>query len=64
MAGNLLERKMDNIPAVADGIAMGNPGCMLQIKVGVERRQEDLEVLHTVELLDLAYQREGKTHGQ
>lgn len=60
MAGDLLESKMDNVPEQAQAIAMGNPGCMLQIKVGVLRRQEDLEVLHTVELLDLAYQREGK----
>lgn len=63
MAGNLLETKMDNVPEEAEAIAMGNPGCMLQIKVGALRRQEDLEVLHTVELLDLAYQREAKSNG-
>ena len=58
MAGALLERKMDNLPDEADGVAMGNPGCMLQIKVGAHRRNNDIDVLHTVELLDLAYQRE------
>lgn len=62
MAGNLLEAKMDNVPEQAESIVMGNPGCMLQIKVGVERRKENLEVLHTVELLDLAYQREAKSN--
>ena len=58
MAGNLLESKMDNVPQGVDGIAMGNPGCMMQIKVGVHRRHSDLDVLHTVELLDLAYRKE------
>lgn len=63
MAGNLLETKINNVPDEAEAIAMGNPGCMLQIKVGVERHKEDLEVLHTIELLDLAYQREAKSNG-
>lgn len=58
MAGTLLERKMDDIPAGVDAVVMGNPGCMMQIRAGVHRRQADLDVLHTVELLDLAYQKE------
>ncbi|WAH35226.1 (Fe-S)-binding protein [Alicyclobacillus dauci] len=60
MAGQLLERKMDDIPTGVDAIAMGNPGCMMQIMVGVHRRKTDLEVLHTVELLDESYQREER----
>jgi glycolate oxidase iron-sulfur subunit len=59
MAGQLLERKMDDIPEGVEAVVMGNPGCMMQIKAGVERRKVDLDVLHTVELLDLAYRREG-----
>lgn len=59
MAGELLERKMDDVPEGVDAIVMGNPGCMLQIKVGVHRRQRQADVLHTVELLDEAYRREG-----
>ncbi|MDQ0189219.1 4Fe-4S dicluster domain-containing protein [Alicyclobacillus cycloheptanicus] len=58
MAGALLERKMDDLPDGIDGVAMGNPGCMMQLMVGAHRRQADVEILHTVELLDLAYQRE------
>lgn len=58
MAGQLLERKMDDVPDGVSAIAMGNPGCMLQIKVGVHRRQEDIAVMHTVELLDMAYRQE------
>lgn len=58
MADRLLERKIDDIPAEADAVAMGNPGCMMQIRMGVIRRGQDTEVLHTVELLDTAYSRE------
>ncbi|UOF90269.1 (Fe-S)-binding protein [Fodinisporobacter ferrooxydans] len=59
MAGQLLERKMDDVPEGVECIAMGNPGCMMQIMVGVHRRETDLDVLHTIEILDEAYRREG-----
>lgn len=55
MAEQLLERKIDDIPAGVDAVAMGNPGCMLQIRMGVNRRSQSTEVVHTVELLDAAY---------
>lgn len=58
MAGQLLERKMDDLPTGIDGVAMGNPGCMMQVMVGARRRRLDVEVLHTVQLLDAAYQTE------
>jgi glycolate oxidase iron-sulfur subunit len=61
MAGALLERKVDDIPPGVDAVAMGNPGCMLQIQLGVRRRNVPVEVLHTVELLDAAYQAEQTT---
>lgn len=62
MAGNLLERKMDDLPETIDAVVMGNPGCMLQLRLGVKKRQQDLDVLHTVELLDASYQKEGVTY--
>lgn len=58
MAGALLERKLDDIPQSAQAVAMGNPGCMLQIKMGVHRRGLRVDVVHTVELLDEAYRKE------
>lgn len=60
MAGQLLDRKMDDIPAGVDTVAMGNPGCMMQIMVGVQQRRNNLDVVHTVQLLDAAYQREDE----
>ncbi|GMA58206.1 hypothetical protein GCM10025858_27090 [Alicyclobacillus sacchari] len=58
MVGELLERKMDDVPQGVDAIVMGNPGCMMQIRLGVKKRNQQLRVMHTVEVLDLAYQRE------
>lgn len=55
MAGELLERKIDDIPLHADAIVMGNPGCMLQIQMGIQKRHATMDVLHTVQLLDEAY---------
>ena len=59
MAGRLLERKVDDIPEEVDYVAMGNPGCMLQIAMGIHARGGRERVVHTVELLDEAYRREG-----
>ncbi|QSO54587.1 (Fe-S)-binding protein [Alicyclobacillus curvatus] len=59
MAGALLERKMDDIPESAEAVVMGNPGCMMQIRLGAHKRERRLDVLHTVELLDQAYQGGG-----
>lgn len=58
MAGRLLERKIDDMPEDVDLISMGNPGCMLQIAMGIERRGHRAKVVHTVQLLDWAYERE------
>lgn len=67
MAGRLLKRKMDDVPQEVDRIVMGNPGCMLQISMGVHQRGGRERVVHTIELLDEAYQRgeeaEPKTDG-
>ncbi|MBV9228489.1 MAG: 4Fe-4S dicluster domain-containing protein [Chloroflexi bacterium] len=60
MATELLERKMNNIVATgANIIATGNPGCMMQIAMGVRERGLPMKVLHLVELLDEAYRAGG-----
>nr|WP_274650856.1 (Fe-S)-binding protein [Paenibacillus humicola] len=56
MAGQLLDRKMDDIPAGCDAVVMGNPGCMMQFRVGVVRDNRPEEILHTIQLLDWSYQ--------
>ncbi|WP_018133104.1 (Fe-S)-binding protein [Effusibacillus pohliae] len=58
MAGPLLDRKMADVPQGVNCIATGNPGCMMQIQVGVNRIDASMEVAHTVTLLDRAYQAE------
>jgi len=57
MSMKLLERKMANILATgAEVIATGNPGCILQIRLGVQKYGMPAEVLHPVELLAQAYE--------
>jgi glycolate oxidase iron-sulfur subunit len=52
----LLDRKVDHIAATgAEVVVTGNPGCLLQLRFGVERRGLAVEALHTVTLLDRAY---------
>ncbi len=54
----VLDEKMRNIErSRAEIVATGNPGCLLQIRAGAERRGLDIEVLHPVEILDRAYDR-------
>lgn len=56
MAATLLQRKMDNIIASgASVIATGNPGCMMQIALGVRERGLPMDVVHPVQLIDEAY---------
>ncbi len=60
MAQELLERKMNNVAATnAQIIATGNPGCMMQIAMGIRERGLPMEVKHPVELLDEAYRAGG-----
>ncbi|MDQ0197895.1 (Fe-S)-binding protein [Neobacillus ginsengisoli] len=58
MAGAVLESKMTNVPEDVEMISMGNPGCMLQMAVGVQKYGRNQKIVHTVQLLDLAYQKE------
>jgi glycolate oxidase iron-sulfur subunit len=58
MAEAVLESKMTNVPEDVEMISMGNPGCMLQMAVGVQKYGRDQKIVHTVQLLDWAYQKE------
>jgi glycolate oxidase iron-sulfur subunit len=62
MSRTLLESKMDDVLATGcDVISTANPGCMLQLDLGVRLRGGSQEVVHVVELLDRAYQAEAAT---
>jgi glycolate oxidase iron-sulfur subunit len=53
----ILARKMEHIVAVQpDVIATGNPGCMLQLRTGVQQAHLHISVVHPIELLDASYQ--------
>lgn len=60
MAGNVLENKMENVPDDVEMISMGNPGCMLQMAIGVQKYGRNQQIIHTVQLLDWAYQKEDE----
>jgi glycolate oxidase iron-sulfur subunit len=56
MAMRLLEKKMESVAATgAERIAAANPGCMLQLRAGVEKFGRGQRVSHVVEILDEAY---------
>lgn len=56
MALAILEKKMENVNRTgAQVIATANPGCMLQLRAGVELYGHGQRVAHVVELLDEAY---------
>lgn len=59
MAGELLDRKMADIPSGCDAVVMGNPGCIMQFMVGVVRHDRPEKIMHTVQLLDMAYREQG-----
>lgn len=61
MAGRLLKRKIDDVPENVEMISMGNPGCMLQIALGVKKYGRSENVVHTMQLLDWAYEKEEST---
>ena len=57
MAARLLDEKMTSVAETRpDVIATANPGCMLQLQVGVRRAGLNARVAHVVELLDDAYE--------
>jgi glycolate oxidase iron-sulfur subunit len=60
MAGAVLESKMANVPEDVEMISMGNPGCMLQMAIGVQKYGRNQKIVHTVQVLDWAYQKEDE----
>lgn len=58
MAGAVLQSKMEHVPHDVEMISMGNPGCMLQMAVGVKKYGRSQKIVHTVQLLEWAYQKE------
>jgi glycolate oxidase iron-sulfur subunit len=58
----LLEKKMFAVNSTSTGrIATANPGCMLQLRAGVERHGRGQKVSHVIEILDEAYRAAGKS---
>jgi len=52
----ILAPKLDCIAETkADILVSGNPGCIMQIRAGLERRGIPTQVMHTIDLLNLAY---------
>jgi glycolate oxidase iron-sulfur subunit len=59
MAGQLLDRKLDNIQSTGvNTVATANPGCLLQIINGAKARNIPLRVIHPVSLLAESYRNE------
>jgi glycolate oxidase iron-sulfur subunit len=60
MALSLLEKKMYSVNLTgAARIVTANPGCMLQLRAGVDRHGHGQQVSHVVEVLDEAYRAAG-----
>lgn len=56
MSLRILDEKMRHVRATgADILVTGNPGCLIQLRAGVQRAGLRMEVLHTMELLERAY---------
>lgn len=56
LAGEFLSRKLDRILETGAQLVMnGNPGCTLQLAMGIRQRGLPLRAVHTVEVLDWAY---------
>jgi glycolate dehydrogenase iron-sulfur subunit len=61
---DLLAEKMQHAAATGAAIiATANPGCLLQLRAGVRIHNTNQQVLHVVELLDLALKRSGQAAG-
>jgi len=56
MSQNLLERKINNLKTRnVDYLVAGNPGCLLQIKKGINKHGLGIKTAHPIELLDWSY---------
>ena len=58
LAGAVLKQKMEFVPDDVELVVMGNPGCMLQMSMGVKKYGNGQRVIHIMELMDQAYQKE------
>lgn len=59
LAREIGDRKVDALLTTgAELVASGNIGCIMQIRSRLRERGQDLPVLHTMEVLDLAYRGE------
>ncbi|MBI4591307.1 MAG: 4Fe-4S dicluster domain-containing protein [Candidatus Rokubacteria bacterium] len=64
MAGRLLERKVNHLLATgAEAVVTANPGCIIQLALGLRARGSAMKVLHLGEVLDEAYRRGGVGEG-
>lgn len=53
----VLERKMQNIKSTgAEWVVNGNPGCMIQLMYGVKRFDVNVQIIHPVSFLKMAYE--------
>ncbi len=56
MSRRVLQRKMGHIAASgAEAVATGNPGCLLQLRLGAQECGLKIQVVHPVELLARSY---------
>jgi glycolate oxidase iron-sulfur subunit len=56
MSGRLLDRKIRNLRETnANLLVVGNPGCLLQIQMGIKQNGLNIKTAHPIELLDWAY---------
>ena len=56
MSRAVLERKLRALAAAdPDVVASGNPGCMMQLRAGLQRAGLRARVVHPIELLDESY---------
>ena len=57
LSQRILARKIEHIQAAQpEVIATGNPGCIMQLRLGVQQAQLAIPVVHPIELLDASYQ--------
>lgn len=57
----VLNSKMDAVAETgANVIATANPGCLIQLQMGVDRLDRSVEVRYVTDLLDEAYQKQNK----
>jgi glycolate oxidase iron-sulfur subunit len=60
MAERLGEHKVENVEATgAEVVVSGNPGCLIQLRTGLQKRGSKMRAVHLADFLDAAY-RDGR----